>query len=49
MRFKEADITASESDGLVKPVLVLSKALSADTIIKITTAPGSTLGELCTA
>lgn len=51
MRFKETDITASESDGfsLVKPVLVLSKALSVDIIIKFTTAPGSTSGELCTA
>lgn len=49
MRFKETDIAASESDGLVKPVLVLSKALSVDIIIKFTTAPGSTSGELCTA
>ena len=49
MSFKEADIAASESDGLVKPVLVLSKALSKNITIKITTAPGSTSGELCTA
>ena len=49
MRYEKADISASESDGLAQPVLVLSKALSVDIIIKITTAPGSTSGELCTA